>query len=386
MDKLNLSELEAKKPIAVDSRGNFLTLKDVEEKKPFMALAALDTGTQKDLVLKRNEMEPDYEIFIIGGEKITKAELMKEIKDETELGVDAVRAELSYLTDIQAELAGEALLEELPKTIEVEPWPPKEYQNIPKTLWPVLFRRFAVCAEDTDTTITKHAAAYRAKRVIPYLSNVGRITPIVLTGPNDIRPNFAAACLRRGVVYITGVGHGLPTLYTGYRSSRLWEECKYGRAEVKNKIIHLLSCQTAQRLGPDLVRKGACAYFGYIENFTITWSYPNVFWKCDSSIDLAFCRGLTAKEVTQVALWTYNGMIKKYRGIHGPTATWLTWDRDALRTPMMNRRYGNPKCSLEQALYLEELEAELAEVEIKDIERVEKSINTEKLLEEIMKD
>ena len=242
MNTLNLSELEAKKPIALNSEGNPLTLKELEEKKPYMALATLEPKLQRDLVLQRNEMEPDYEISIIEGERIAKVQLMKEIEEETELGIDAVRAELSYLSDIHAEIAGEAALgEEIPETVDLGSWPPKEYHWVPKKWWPVFFKRYAVFAEDTDTGITKHAAEYRKKRVIPCFPG-SRIHPIILTGANDTRPNFAAANRRRGVVYISGVGHGSPTVYTGYRHSRLWEVCRYDSREVKGKIIHLLSC------------------------------------------------------------------------------------------------------------------------------------------------
>lgn len=374
MNTLKLSELEAKKPFAVDSTGKFLTLKDLEKKKPYVALATLEPKLQRDLVLRRNEMEPDYEISIIEGERITRAQLMKEIEEETALGIDAIRAELSYLSDIHVEIAGEAVMgEEVPETIDIGPWPPKEYHWIPKKWWPIFFRRYAVFAEDTDTTITNAAAQYRKNHVIPCFP-ARRILPIILTGANNIRPNFASACRRRGVVYISGVGHGSPTTFTGYRYSRLWEACKYDPSEVKGKIIHLLSCKTAGELGPDLVKKGACAYFGYIENFTITWNYPNVFWKCDSTIDLSLCRGLNAGQAGQVTLRVYNDWIRRMRGIHVPTATWLTWDRDALRSPLHGRRYGDINCTLRRVPFFEELEVELAEIEIEELEAMEEEI------------
>ena len=294
MHSLNLSELEAKKPLAMDSKGAFLTLKDLEKKKPAVALTTLEPKQQQTLALNRYEMEEDYEISILHGEKVSRAQLIKEIEDETELGLDAIRAEMSYLTDIQKELGGEAVLEAEPvESMDLGPWPPKEFRWVPKKWWPIFFRRYAVFAEDTDTAITKAAAKYRMKHVHPCF-RARRIYPIVLAGANDTRPNFANACRRRGVIHVSGVGHGSPTAYTGYRYSRLWQVGSYDPAEVKDTIIHLLSCKTAQQLGPDLVRNGACAYFGYFENFTITWDHPNVFWICDSVIDRALCIGLNA--------------------------------------------------------------------------------------------
>jgi hypothetical protein len=372
INKLNLSTLELKKPIAVDSKGkNYFTTKELIDKKAHFSLATLEPGLQRDLVLKRYELEDEYEILIIGGEKISKTELMKEIKEETALGKDAVRAELSYLSDIHAELASETKLEEgIPEIFDLGPWPPEKYSWVPKKWWPIFFRRYAVFAEDTDTGITESAAHYRKKHVIPCFINK-RIIPIILTGANDTRPNFAAACKRKGVVYISGVGHGSPTAYTGYRYSHLWDKCSYDPAEVKGKIIHLLSCKTAQQLGPDLVKKGACAYFGYFENFTITWNYPNVFWKCDSIIDLAFCHGLNAGLAAKVTLYIYNLEIRKMRAIHGPTATWLTWDRDALRSPLHGKQYGLNKCTLRRTPFFEELESDLTEAEIEELEILE---------------
>jgi hypothetical protein len=366
-ERLNLSELEAKKPIALDASGNYLSIKDLEAKKPYVALTTLAPEQQQELVLKRYEMEEDFEISILAGDRLNKADVMKQIEDRTVFGIEAMRAELSYLSDVYAEVSIEEIKEELPETVDLSPWPPVEYRVIPKKYWPWFFRRYAVFAEDTDTAITKSAANYRSRYVIPCFKNKN-IYPIVLTGTNDTRPNFAKACKQSGVVYISGVGHGSPTAYTGYNYDHLWDACNYDPAEVKGKIIHLLSCKTAQELGPDLIKKGACAYFGYYENFTITWNHPDVFWKCDSSIDLALCNGLDAGTAAKVAIQVYNSWITQMRAIHVPTAVWLTWDRDALRSPLHGRQYGSSTCTLRRVPFFEEIEAELVEVALKEIE------------------
>lgn len=368
---INLSELEAKKPMAVDSKGKFLTLKDLEKKKPYMALATLEPTLQRNLVLKRYDIEEDHEISIIEGEKINKAQMMEEIKAETDLGLDAIRAELSYLSDIHAELAEEAMLEEeLPKTIDLGTFPPQKYSWVPKKYWPIIFKRYFVFAGDTDTTITKSATDYNRKHMKCKI----KLIPIILTGSALTRPNFAAACKRPRVMLIKGIGHGSPSVFTGYHYSRLWEACKYDPAEVRGKIIHLLSCKTAQKLGPDLVKKGACAYFGYFENFTITWNHPNVFWICDLAIDLALCSGMNAGQAGLFAIRVYNDYIRRMRAIHGPTATWLTWDRDCLKGPHLARKYGRNTCTLKRYPFFEELEAELAEAEIEELEALEEEI------------
>lgn len=383
MRNLNLSELEAKKPLAIDAEGNYLSLKDLEAKKPFMALATLAPEQQSDLVLKRYDMEPDFKISILEGATLNKAQVVKMIKDQTDFGIEATRAELSYLSDIQSEIAGPVTEEELPETVELGPWPPKAVRPIPVKWWWWFLRRYAVFAEDTDTAITKSAAQFRAKKVVPCFKSKG-IIPIILTGTNDTRPNFANASKHRGVVYISGVGHGSPTAYTGYNYDRLLEIGKYDPAEVKRKIIHLLSCKTAQKLGPDLIKNGACAYFGYYENFTITWNHPNTFWTCDSSIDLALCQGLNAGYAAKIAIRIYNYWISRMRAIHGPTAVWLTWDRDALRTPLHGRQYGNAACTLRRLPIFEAIESELAELAVKEIEAVEEeTLSIEDLLADL---
>lgn len=386
MNNIRLSDVEAKKPLGVDSAGNYLFLKDLAAKKPFMALATLAPEQQRDLVLKRYEMEKkDLKISILGGVVLDRDQIMKMIEEQTDFGIEATRAELSYLSDIQSEIVGDLAEEELPDNVELGPWPPKEVRPIPAKFWPWFLRRYAVFAEDTDTSITSAAASYRAKNVIPCFKKKG-IIPIILTGNTDTRPNFSSACKRRGVVYISGVGHGSPTAYTGYNYDRLWEVGKYDPLEVKRKIIHLLSCKTAQKLGPDLIKNGACAYFGYYENFTITWNNPDAFWVCDSSIDLALCRGLNAGYAARIAIMVYNYWIKKMRAIHGPTAVWLTWDRDALRTPLHGNQYGNKACTLRRLPIFEEIESEMAELALEEIEAAEsETINIKNLLKDLEK-
>lgn len=376
---VKLSDVGLTKPLTFDPEGNFLTLKDVKAKKPTLSITALDDAQKLSLVLKRYELEPDYEVEIIQGGRISKDQLMSEIKAKTDLGKNAVRAEISYLYDLMEEIAAPAPTPSKEREA-VAPWPPKEYRKwVPRKWWPIFFRRRIVMAEDTSTGITKHAADSRAKTVFPCFRKRG-YTVTVLDGTRCVRANFAEQCKKRGMVYITGVGHGSPTAYTGYRFDRLWEACTYDPLEAKHKIVHLLSCKTAQKLGPDLVKKGASAYFGYYENFTITWTHPEVFWKCDSAIDLGFCAGLTASQVATRTKAVYDYWIGRMRAVHEPTATWLTWDRDALRSPENGEEYGDPTASLRRRVpFFEELEEELETIELVE----EEEINIEALFREL---
>lgn len=76
---------------------------------------------------------------------------------------------------------------------------------------------------------------------------------------------------------IIGVGHGDKDSFTGQNESVIIEVGRYNPREVKGKMIKLLSCQTGVALGPDLVKNGAKAFLGYIDDYV---------WVMDS--DLAF--------------------------------------------------------------------------------------------------
>lgn len=66
---------------------------------------------------------------------------------------------------------------------------------------------------------------------------------------------------------IIGAGHGGRDVFTGQNEAILLEVGKYDPKEVEGKIIKLLSCQTAVELGPDMIKNGAEAFLGYMEDY-----------------------------------------------------------------------------------------------------------------------
>src|SRR5207249_2313497 len=100
-----------------------------------------------------------------------------------------------------------------------------------------------------------------------------------------------------GVAYLTGVGHGFPASYTGHYYDPIFPVGNYSAAEARGKIAHFLSCETARDLGPDFVKNGCLAYFGYDEDFVFTTAEQEVFFECDSAIDRAFAEGSNAAQV-----------------------------------------------------------------------------------------
>jgi len=144
--------------------------------------------------------------------------------------------------------------------------------------------------------VTLAAFQYREKYVYPYLQAKG-FTVKKFQGPLARRHYVAPEARKPEVEYLTGVGHGSYNLYTGDHGDVIWQVGNYHPDEVKGKIVHLLSCQTARDLGTDFVRNGCRAYFGYDENFTFYMAEKDTFFECDSEIDKAFGDGLTAAQV-----------------------------------------------------------------------------------------
>lgn len=116
----------------------------------------------------------------------------------------------------------------------------------------------------------------------------------------------APEAVRQDIVYITGIGHGSYTTYTGDHYDPIFDIGHYQLDEALNKIVHFLSCQTAAQLGPDFVNHSCLAYFGYDENFTLNMDYADVFFQCDSEIDRAFADGLTAGDVYDRVIALFN--------------------------------------------------------------------------------
>ena len=87
----------------------------------------------------------------------------------------------------------------------------------------------------------------------------------------------------------------------------------YAREESQGKIIHLVSCQTALKLGPDFVLHGCKAFFGYDADFTFFMDTTTMFFQCDSEIDRAFADGLTAADVYTRIITLFNQNISALR-------------------------------------------------------------------------
>ena len=204
----------------------------------------------------------------------------------------------------------------------------------------------ALAIDSNFEPATQAAFDYRQVHVYPYLQSKG-LAIVRCQGPLARRIYAAPAARRDDVVYVTGVGHGSYTTYTGDQYDPVFEEANYHPDEPKGKIVHFLSCQTAARLGPDFVQDGCHAYFGYDENFTFDPNIADVFFECDSRIDREFADGRTAADVYRRVIDIYNRRISDLDDAgHAYAARLLEFDRNHLRAPSVDPRWGSEQAKI----------------------------------------
>ena len=332
---LNFKSFAAKKPLAIMPDGTFLTAQQVAS-TPSLGRGSLFTlkkELQVKLAVKRYSLEPEFKLGIINRGLYSKKELLNEITRQTELGELVTETEMGYCGELAAGLRG----------AKIPSWPKTPMKRIPEVPWwrPVQrcirlrVRNRVLFCENTTDGVTTPIANWRIENVHAAFTKRG-FTVVPLTGTDDVRVNFVPAAKHSLTVYIGGVGHGSYNCYTGHWHNRILEVGRYDPAEVKNKVLHFLSCQTARNLGPDTVAKGARAYAGYDENFNFVWDDSStpvneflLFVKSDATFDLQMAAGATAGKAFDATKQAFNAAIAQVPNT--VAATWLTYDRDHLR-------------------------------------------------------
>lgn len=361
---MKVTDFAAKKPIAITQDGKFITLSEAKTASfnlPAASLHTLNEDLQAKLTLERVKRDPIYNLGVIGGGQVSKEEVLANVEARTEFGREVMRAEINYCNQLLAPQSsgggklGAALKPGVVIDKVVAQKIPPFVAKIPNPLIP-LFRTSVLFCEDTTDNLTNMAAQYRKKHVHKAFKNAG-FNVVVLEGAEDVRTKFAEKAKSRRIVYISGVGHGSPTVYTGHLGSQILKVGNYDGAEVKDKVIHLLSCQTAKQLGPDMINKKAKAYMGYFENFTFVFDNPNtptneieLFWKSDSTFDIMMAKGHTVQSAHNATIAAFNTAIASVPNTSA--ATWLTWDRDFLRSPVINAIYGSKTVVLQKFMLL----------------------------------
>lgn len=196
---------------------------------------------------------------------------------------------------------------------------------------------------------TLAAYQYRERQIYPYIASKGYAVD-KCQGPMAKRIYVAPKAQQPGVAYLTGVGHGSYTTYTGHYYDPIFQVGNYSAAEAGGKIVHFLSCETARDLGPDFVKNGCRAYFGYDEDFVFVPAVQEVFFECDSEIDRAFADGLNAADVYDQVKARFVQRAADFRAQGKQTeAATLESDLDCLRCPSSPpgpNAWGDPKAKL----------------------------------------
>ena len=99
---------------------------------------------------------------------------------------------------------------------------------------------------------TRSASGYLIRYVLP------RSLPPQLVGPTDRRQPFQMLTIGDTII---GVGHGSPSEFCGHNNQVIMDTLSI--PSVKGKVVILISCETAQALGPELIKAGAASYIGF---------------------------------------------------------------------------------------------------------------------------
>ncbi len=158
------------------------------------------------------------------------------------------------------------------------------------------------------------------------------------------RKKLESILKKRSVDLVLLCGHGASDAVTGNEEMIL---------DTKNddllngKVTHALSCQSADKLGPDAVKKGAKAYIGYKNDFIaflddskrasrpLEDETATLFLEPAFAVSKVLLRGGTPEEAVSVAKKAYNKSIKDalnsdIQSDADQFINWLLWDRDNL--------------------------------------------------------
>lgn len=116
----------------------------------------------------------------------------------------------------------------------------------------------AVLMSDFDLP-TRSASGFLLRYIVP------RVEPVQLYYIFVRRLPFQLSAPQSDI--IIGVGHGDEVSFTGHNEALILEIGKYAPREVQGSVIKLLSCLTGIALGPDLIKNGAKAFLGYVDDY-----------------------------------------------------------------------------------------------------------------------
>lgn len=165
-----------------------------------------------------------------------------------------------------------------------------------------------------------------------------------LHGNNAVDSKFEGVTRSFDPSLVVGCGHGNSDIFTGQYIAGGYSVLLTtdNAGLMAGRVVYLLSCLTAQSLGPEMVNKGTVAYAGYNQPFVWTVvdpSYPAMdrlaapFGRASTAFPKVIVGGATVREAREKAIEVFNQEIERWERSADPYARevvkWLLWDRDA---------------------------------------------------------
>lgn len=145
-------------------------------------------------------------------------------------------------------------------------------------------------------------------------------------------------------ILVYGRGHGNNSTFTGDSEMMIFNTANCDI--LRGRVVYLLSCYTANKLGPAIIAAGGIAYGGY--NIAWTWVtydtnrdpyidwYAEGFYRSSNEFPIALIQGGTVAEARVRCIAEYNRWIgiweteRRNDGYAAETIKWLINDRDGL--------------------------------------------------------
>ena len=178
-------------------------------------------------------------------------------------------------------------------------------------------------------SVTTPPFEYRQAHVYPLFKN-GKFRLQQFSGIQAIREAVRSEA-DTPIEFLTGSGHGRSSVFSGFETFTIYGLRIDRMDEPKGRIVHFLACETAEELGPDFIKHGCRAFFGYEGDFSFPGTNDEEFFECDSTIDILLAQGLATGQVLEQVLALFDEKIADLRARHKlHKAALLEEDRDRL--------------------------------------------------------
>jgi hypothetical protein len=190
-------------------------------------------------------------------------------------------------------------------------------------------------------TATKYGFYFMGLAIDHALARGMRV--VDLAGESARKAPYLDALAAEDPLFCYMLGHGNEDTYTGQKKEVIMKTCS-GDETLIGRVALLLSCLTANRLGPSIVNKGGLAYFGWVVSFTwvvqedydpATDRYAGGFFEAVNAISNTLADGGTTRAAMDASIAVWNRWIDYWTRSDDPYASevvkWMVYDRDGQR-------------------------------------------------------